>query len=168
MDEAFTVALVGDQEVIAHLRAMPGNIRKQLSKKVNELRLRLEQKIKDEKLRGGVLNYRTGKLYGSIFSGTEENATTIMGYAAQDASKAPYGRIHEEGGRTAAHIIEAVNGSALKFNIGGKTVFVKKVNHPGSTMPERSYMRSSLREMMQEIKQGLVETVQGGVDDSSK
>lgn len=30
------------------------------------------------------------------------------------------------------HIIKPVNKKALKFEIGGKTIFAKQVNHPGS------------------------------------
>jgi hypothetical protein len=39
--------------------------------------------------------------------------------------------------------------------VGGKQVFAKIVHHPGSVMPERSFMRSSLAEMRPEIIDGL-------------
>ena len=46
--------------------------------------------------------------------------------------------------------------------MGGKQVFFKKVNHPGSTMPERSFLRSSLGEMKDEIIGGIREAVAEG------
>ena len=33
---------------------------------------------------------------------------------------------------TSPHIIKPVNGKALKFKVDGKTVFAKKINHPGT------------------------------------
>lgn len=35
-------------------------------------------------------------------------------------------------GGTRAHVIHAKNARALAFNIGGRTVFAKSVNHPGT------------------------------------
>ena len=43
---------------------------------------------------------------------------------------------------------------ALAFAIGGKQVFAARVNLPAIAMPERSYMRSSLAEMADEIRGG--------------
>lgn len=45
-------------------------------------------------------------------------------------AKAPYAS-HVEGG-TEPHVILPKNGQFLKFNIGGRTVFARKVNHPGT------------------------------------
>jgi hypothetical protein len=44
---------------------------------------------------------------------------------------------------------------ALAFVVGGKQVFAARVNLPAVTMPERSYLRSSLAEMAEEIAEGL-------------
>ena len=48
---------------------------------------------------------------------------------------------------------------ALAFAIGGKQVFAARVNLPAVTMPERSYLRSSLAEMAEEIVEGLSDAV---------
>jgi hypothetical protein len=45
---------------------------------------------------------------------------------------------------------------ALAFAIGGKQVFAARVNLPAVTVPERSYLRSSLAE---EIVEGLSDAV---------
>jgi hypothetical protein len=44
---------------------------------------------------------------------------------------------------------------ALAFLAGGKQAFAARVNMPAVTMPERSYMRSSLAEMAGEIRDEL-------------
>ena len=48
---------------------------------------------------------------------------------------------------------------ALAFVVGGKQVFAARVNLPAVTMPERSYLRSSLAEMTEEIVEGLSDSV---------
>jgi hypothetical protein len=45
--------------------------------------------------------------------------------------------------------------------IGGKQTFAARVNLQAITMPERSYMRSSLAEMADEIRDGLSAAVVG-------
>jgi hypothetical protein len=46
--------------------------------------------------------------------------------------------------------------------MGGKDVFATIVHHPGSTMPERSFMRSSLAEMKDDIVSGIKEAAGEG------
>lgn len=45
-------------------------------------------------------------------------------------SKAKYSKFVEQG--TRPHVIVAVRAVALRFVVGGKTVFAKRVNHPGT------------------------------------
>jgi hypothetical protein len=47
----------------------------------------------------------------------------------------------------------------LAFSVGGEMRFARRVNHPGSKMPERSFMRSSLRDMSTQISLGMKEAV---------
>lgn len=47
-----------------------------------------------------------------------------------DPTKAPYAIYVELG--TKPHVIEAKNGKALAFQMGGQQVVVRKVNHPGT------------------------------------
>ena len=61
-------------------------------------------------------------------------------------SNVRYAAIHEFGGRTRPHVIKAKPGKTLAFSMGGKLVFAKSVNHPGSNMPARSYVSGVLEE----------------------
>ena len=68
-----------------------------------------------------------------------------------------YAAIQEYGGKTSAHEILPVKAQALAFVIGGGQLFARRVEHPGSLIPERSYLRSSLEDMQREILAALAE-----------
>lgn len=71
---------------------------------------------------------RSGALTASIDSRLlASGADVAMG---EMTAKAPYAS-HVEGG-TVPHVILPKNGRYLKFNIGGRTIFATKVNHPGT------------------------------------
>lgn len=129
-----------------------------LLKKATAYAFLLESHIKADKLSGQVLNVRSGNLRRSIFSGVEDNGDTIQIWAKQ-SSDVKYGAIHEFGGKIAAHDILPVKAKALHFVMGGKKVFAKIVHHPGSVMPERSYMRPALEDMKDDIIAGLKDAV---------
>lgn len=148
---SFTVE-VSDSVVRARLQGMPAKLQQALARKTTTLRLLLEAKVK-AKLSGDVLQVRSGALRRSIFSDQSETTTSVEGRVAQSAD-VPYGRIHEFGGKTAAHDILPKKGDVLAFVMGGKQVFAKVVHHPGSQIPERSFMRSSLHEMEAAISNG--------------
>ena len=62
-----------------------------------------------------------------------------------------YAAIQEYGGRTAAHEILPDKASALAFIVGGAMRFARRVEHPGSIIPERAYLSVHLEEMRAEI-----------------
>ncbi|HTX50258.1 MAG TPA: hypothetical protein VME40_12815 [Caulobacteraceae bacterium] len=105
-----------------------------------------------QKLTGGVLQTRTGALAASIgvdgptLSG-DQVVTTV--YSAGDLK---YAAIQEFGGVTSPHDILPDRAKALAFLAGGQQVFARVVHHPGSRIPERSYLRSSLAEMAGQIE----------------
>jgi phage gpG-like protein len=159
------ITVSGDKELIAKLDRMPLSVQASLYRKAWELALRLENWIKTNKLNGGVLNRITGRLARSIGSKVEQTTEKVIGRVFQ-SSDVPYGGIHEWGGRIPAHIILPKKANVLKFAMGGETMYRMKVNHPGSTMPERSYMRSSLRDLSADISLGLKEAVIMGLRDA--
>lgn len=58
---------------------------------------------------------------------------------------------------TPPHVIEAKDGGVLRFKIGGKTVFAKRVNHPG-TAPDKFIDRGEAKAeqvLESEIRQGV-------------
>lgn len=155
-----TVKLVGDRELIAKLDGLPDKVHRALLRKVTTLALKLEARVKG-KLSGEVLNVRSGALRRSIFNAIEDSSTSVIGKVASSGD-VKYAAIHEFGGKTPAHDILPTKAQALAFMMGGKMVFAKVVHHPGSQMPERSFMRSSLADMRDEITTGLKQAVVEG------
>jgi hypothetical protein len=51
----------------------------------------------------------------------------------------------------------AAKGRALRFELGGRVIFRRSVRHP--PLPERSFLRSALREMRPNVEAGLKDAV---------
>jgi len=157
------IQLVGDRELIQRFAAMPQRIQQALLKKVTTLALKLENKVKGDKLSGQVLNVRSGNLRRSIQNlVTQTNSSTIgQVYSSGDVK---YAAIHEFGGTIQIPEITA-RGRALASTMAGKQVFFKKVAAHTITMPQRSFMRSSLSDMKTEIVNGLRQAVREGAQE---
>jgi phage gpG-like protein len=135
---------------------------------VIELTARVKEKLSDD-----VLHVRTGTLRRSITGKVSESGTQVIGTVGTNIV---YARINEFGGKTPPHDIyprnaqalawpgQGVNASAFMKKGGGFTkrggvslgqsgslVFAKVVHHPGSKIPARSYLRSSLKELEPQI-----------------
>jgi HK97 gp10 family phage protein len=99
------------------------------------------------------LKVRSGSLLNSIGASkkvTEENGVVVGEIGPQGI---PYAAIHEFGGTTSPHRIEPRTGKALAFQMGGETVFARFVNHPGSKIPARPYLRPALAAKENQIKE---------------
>jgi phage gpG-like protein len=135
---------------------MPERIRDALAAKTNTLAADLQAKVQ-QKLSGAVLNAKSGALGRTIVAPIDDASSNVSARIA--TSDVPYAAIHEYGGTIPPHEIVPNKAKALAFTIGGKQVFAARVQIPGVSMPERSYMRSSLVEMADEIREGLSEAV---------
>jgi len=150
----FDVSL--NDSATAALGAMPERIRAALVAKAGVLAAKLQAKI-GQKLSGEVLQMKSGALAGSIGVTIEE---TSGGVAVRLATSADvkYAAIHEFGGVIPPHEIVPDKAKALAFLVGGKQAFAARVNLPAIAMPERSYMRTSLAEMADDIRDELAAT----------
>jgi phage gpG-like protein len=124
-----------------------GAARDALLGQADALRGALEARIQ-QKLSGEVLQTRSGALAASIVSSIENDGSDTS--VSISSAGVPYAAIQEFGRKTAAHDIVAVKAKALAFSMGGEQIFAKSVHHPGSTIPARSYLGSSLAEMSDE------------------
>lgn len=96
---------------------------------------------------------------------TVSKGNTVSGHIS--ALGLPYLAIHEFGGVTQPHEIFPVNASVLAFmsqgigvgkvtfrtGAGNRPIFATHVNHPGSVMPERSYLRYALVQRRDAIRE---------------
>ena len=144
-----TAVVVGTEDIKAKLDSVSEAAQKELLASISTIVIALARKIQDEKLSGQVLQSRTGSLRRSITPSVSMGAGTIQATVGTDVA---YAAIHEYGGVTPPHEIVAKHGKALAFLMAGRPVFAKKVEHPGSKIPERSFLRSALEEMGPEIR----------------
>ena len=138
------VKLVGIERTESKIDNLKAVITSALQTAIPEALLEIAGYIKSPNLTGGVLNRRTGTLQSSIL--TEMLPTTgtkVAGRVYQDSSIAPYGKMLNDG--TKPHVIEAVKGKALRFEIGGKVFYRRKVNHPGTTAADFFYSAMEAR-----------------------
>lgn len=145
----------GDDAVVSQLLKIGQNAKPAIDATIGRLVLKLQRKVQEEKLTGQVLKVQTGTLRRSI-NGVMLPSPGQMS-AGVVSTNVKYARIHEYGGTIKAMVIEAKKARALKFSMGGKTVFAKRVTIPERQMPERSFLRSALNEMSDEIKSELMQ-----------
>ena len=138
------------------LAAMPERIRAALAAKAGTLAAELWARIQ-QKLSGDVLIMKSGALAGSIGVTIEESSAGVAVRLATSPD-VKYAAIHEFGGTIPPHQIVPDKARTLAFLVGGKQAFAARVMLPAVTMPERSYMRSSLAEMADEIRDELAAT----------
>jgi phage gpG-like protein len=142
------VTLIGTNELKARFEALYPRARDSIFRSVSKLAIGLQTKVRDEKLSGEVLKNRTGTLRRSIIERVEDNGNTITGIVGTNLS---YARIHEFGGT-----IKHPGGTAYLLFAHETAVFLKNSNPLADRarrtkphdipMPERSYLRSSLKE----------------------
>lgn len=77
--------------------------------------------------------YKRGHLKQSI------TITSVSNDSVHVGSDTPYAAIHQLGGTTRAHVIEASRKKFLAFKMGGAQIYAKRVNHPGSKIPARPF-----------------------------
>jgi len=139
------------------LAGMPERLRAALLEKATALAAELEVKIQ-QKLAGDALNPRTGALARSIVATIAAGAGNVS-VSIATSGDVKYAAIHEFGGTIPPHEIVPDKARVLAFAVGGKQVFAARVNLPAVTMPQRSYLRSSLAEMADEIADAMTEAV---------
>lgn len=156
-----SISITGGERTAGRFRHMPDSVRRALHAKIAKLALQLEAHVKSDKLSGQTLHTRSGRLKRSIKSEIVDRGSIIT--AKVFSTGVPYAAIHEFGGRTQAHEIVATKARALSFIMGGKRVFFKRVHHPGSVMPQRSYLRSAMDDMHQQIVDEMAAAVREAV-----
>jgi phage gpG-like protein len=153
------VQIIGAEAVIKHLGEVPprvlGLVRQAVMAETYNVELTAEQKVS-----GPVLENQSGTLRRKINSKFQDSGDSIIGSVGLALV---YGAIHEYGGVIRAHVIQARNKKALAFQAGGQMIVRRAVNHPGSKMPERSFLRSSLRENEARIRANIAAAVAQGV-----
>ena len=165
-----------DTAIADALRAKGINLLDALKLKMTSLMISLEGRIVATKLSGDPLHHRTGKLAGSVHAiPAEMQGTNIVGAVESSGGPAFYGRIHEYGGTfeipehirrigygAKGQIVKLLTRGGMvrpQFNKQGYSIGYTTVRAHTATYPERSFMRSALRENSSEIVDSLREVI---------
>ena len=152
----FALTLDGLEDASARLEAYPASLAAALDAKAAELAAALVDLVQNDKLSGAVLNVGSGALRDSIVATISSDADGFVASVGSEGD-VKYAAIQEYGGKTSAHEILPVKAQALAFLAGGAQRFARRVEHPGSLIPERSYLRSSLDDMRDDILDALAD-----------
>jgi phage gpG-like protein len=145
----------GLEETSVRFDDYPAALQAALDVKATELAAALTDLVKD-KLSGSVLNTGSGTLRDSIAASVNADSDGVLASVGSEGD-VKYAEIQEYGGKTSAHEILPAKGDVLAFVVGSTQHFARKVEHPGSVIPERSYLRSSLEDMKDEILAALAD-----------
>jgi hypothetical protein len=105
--------------------------------------------VVDEKLAGQVLQRKSGRLASAVNFKVNDGGRIVETVVGFNRNTAPEGVFHEFGVNK-SWLIEAKNADFLKFEWHGVTHFRRKVIHP--PLPERSFLRSALTQIVPEVK----------------
>lgn len=151
--------LVGQEGVVLHFKEIHPRYMKDLITRVRRQGLGLARYVKAGKLSGQVLKTKTGTLRRKVNFQMEVTDTMVIGSVGVGMEEAKYARIHEYGGTVTIkeHLrrIKQAFGRPLK---DPKTITVKAHS---AHFPERSYLRSALKDMETEIKTDLTQAGMG-------
>lgn len=158
-------SMQGDTAVVISFDRKAKNAFSFVRAAINALRLKDEALVK-KKLTNDVLHVRTGALRRSIFSKISDDGSSKVTGTIGSSGDVKYAGIHEFGG-----VIHHPGGTAYMM-VDGAPRFVRNATAASNprhvlgrtrahniTMPERSFLRSALREMEPEINRKLNEAV---------
>lgn len=149
------VWIIGGDELVAKLEAKNGRVLSVVKDVLYDHSVKLQRTVKERKLSGQVLKVRTGTLRRSINIGPLEESGSVLSRSV--GTNVEYAAIHEFGGPVdipaQLRLIKKAFGRSLKYPVW--------VNYKARkfTMPERSFLRSALREHEKEFAADLEHSV---------
>lgn len=148
----YKIVLHGMDQQVQRYNKMAGDVPPGLEQAMGEATKMLQAHVMEQKLLGQVLHRRTGNLLRNIRQSVEVGSNRQVIGRVFVAAGAPYGRIHEYGGTIQIPEIFPVKAKALRFMIDGHVVFAKRVRAHSVVMPPRSFLRSTLRERLDDAR----------------
>lgn len=146
-----TTTITPTAEVVQKVGMIGPRVRVELRTSVLKLAIGMVAFVKEKKLSGQVLRNRTGTLRRSITHKMQEQPESIRATVGTNVS---YARVHEFGWEGKV-LIDQAFGRQLKYPVW------KSVR-----LPERSFLRSSLKDKAEDIKKELRAAVRRGTTGS--
>jgi phage gpG-like protein len=141
---------------------MPEAVESGMKASIGRLALRLQRKVRQDKLTGQVLKVRTGTLRRSIDQVVLSEPGAVIGIVSTNVK---YGKAHEYGYKGPVNIkahmrlIKQAWGKPLKYPVWSSV----KAHTANVDLPERSFLRSALRDMAPEIKADIASAINGAI-----
>ena len=147
-----TAYLVGDQQMLERLRALPDAINSGLLRAITQLGIALQRDAQQNKLSGEVLSSRTGSLRSSIDLQVDQSGPITSSVF----SNSRYARVHEYGFAGTVSVRASLRRIREAFGrpIGEKTINVRAYDRR-MDLPERSFLRTALEDMRPAIREGV-------------
>lgn len=153
------IELIGGDTVAAVLRSWEPKLQSEIRASIGRSVLRMQRHIGQNKLSGQVLNVQTGTLRRSIDQVVQSDGNAVHGIVNTNVR---YGAAHEYGFtgtvNVKAHLrhVRQVFGRPLKH-----PKYVQVGSHSRSVkLPERSFLRSALRDMRPQIEADLKQSLE--------
>ena len=152
------LSLVGGANVIRQFEKFPPSLATELRNTIQTLSFQLQSKVQQDKLSGQVLKTKTGTLRRSISHRTHDSGNATYGVVGTNSN---YGMMHEFGFKGTENIKSHLRTIKMAW---GKSIKPRQVTVKAHTRkvdyPERSFLRSALKEMETQIVTEIDTTVQ--------
>ncbi|MBP2638376.1 MAG: hypothetical protein H6Q72_4283 [Firmicutes bacterium] len=156
--------IIGGEQLEAKLTSLPDKIISAVAKRVEAAANQVEADIKANKLSGQALHVRTGNLRRSVHHNpviiSNGKISATVGTNSEYAAIHEYGYQGPENVKAHARRITKVFGKALRG--GEKTIMVRAYTR-NVNYPERSFLRSTLKEDAEMIREQIRLGVQEGL-----
>ena len=145
-----TAYLVGEEQMLSRLRAIPDVVGSGLARAITKLGITLQRKVQQDKLNGQALVDRTGALQSSIDLRIDQSVNMVAATVFTDLE---YARAQEYGFSGTVNVRASLRRIREAFGrpIAEKTISVRAHNRR-MDLPERSFLRSVLEDMTPAIR----------------
>lgn len=163
----FSIDITGSEALAAKFTVAGSSIQQEVSQSIKELTYELQEYIQANKVSGQVLNVKTGALRSHIYTRIDESSGITTGTVFISTNQVPYAGEHEYGGTIrhpggTAYLISSA-GSRFIPNADPLADSLPRTSAHDIPMPERSYMRSGLKDFKDRILEALRAAVQRGI-----
>ena len=151
---------IGGDVLAAVLRSYGGKVQTAIVQSIGRSALRLQSEVMDNRLSGQVLNIRTGNLHRSIHQQVTSSGGLVVGEVNTNVR---YGVAHEHGFAGTVNVKDSMRQIRQAFGRPLKSPrYVQIRAHSRNVkLPERSFLRSALRDMKPEIEADLQKSIEG-------
>lgn len=148
------ITVTGQDRVYAMLKGLPPRVFGEVKDEVSRLTIALLRYVKERKLSGDPLHNRTGTLRAKVNQRVVSDAQAVVGTVGVKLS---YAAAHEFGVDKEVQVKEHLVRIKQAFGkpLASPVTFIMPAHGRHMKLPQRSFLRSALKDMSPEIQKGL-------------